>query len=187
MTGAVWGGVAAVAVASLAYLVYFDQKRQSDPAFRKKLRADRKKAEKKLEERKREAATAAAASRRTSASPAGGPAGRALNDEYIKQLEEEPFPKSQAEKEVYFMKHLDVGTELLSKGPKYYDAAAKCFIRVLKIYHDPMQLLMIIESTVPPAVFSLIMDLMAKDVGMAGAGGAAAASAPSQPTVEEIE
>ncbi len=83
------------------------------------LGADRKKAEKKLEERKREAAAAAAAaSRRTSASPAGGPAGRALNDEYIKQLEEEPFPKSQAEKEVYFMKHLDVGTDLLSKGKK---------------------------------------------------------------------
>lgn len=128
------------------------------------------------------------------------------------------------------MKHLDIGTELLSKGkkkptssatttstslpflssifhlffahqtksrpssslthsslgPKYYDAAAKCFIRVLKIYHDPMQLLMIIESTVPPAVFSLIMDLMAKDVGMAGAGNGASV-VQKQPTVEEIE
>ena len=49
-------------------------------------------------------------------------------------------------------------------GPSKYDEAACCFYRALKVYPNPIELVMIYQKTVPDVIFSLVMAMMAQEV-----------------------
>lgn len=87
-----------------------------------------------------------------------------FSEQFLTDLENEPAPKTLQDKEAYFIKHLDAGEKLLAKGPKFYEAAAGCFYRVLNIYPDPMQLLAVLETTIPAPVFNIVMSRMVSEV-----------------------
>ncbi len=82
----------------------------------------------------------------------------------LDELDNTPVPTSQQEREQYFVKQLSLAEELMTRGPQYFEAAAKCLLRVVKIYPDPMQLLMILEQSTPQPVFSILMDLLAVEM-----------------------
>ncbi|KAJ3082535.1 hypothetical protein HK102_001614 [Quaeritorhiza haematococci] len=142
-----YSSLAVAGLAAVGYLIYFDQKRMNDPAFRKKLRRQRREAEKSRQ------AYEAKQSKKTSGAPID-----------LEALAAEPVPASPEEREKYFIKQLSTGDELVQKGPMFFEAAAACYFRALKIWPDPMQLLMALEQSCPPPVFNTIMEMMAADV-----------------------
>ncbi|KAI8819435.1 MAS20 protein import receptor-domain-containing protein [Fimicolochytrium jonesii] len=145
ITAAVVTGVAAV-----GYLVYFDQKRHNDPAFRRKLRKQRKAAE---QAKRANAHSAPKAPKEQSFASMGG----GLNLD-------EPIPSDPQERGEFFVKHLQMGEALVQRGPQMHVAAAKCLFRALQAYGEPMNLLMVLQQTVPEPVMSLIMEMYAAEI-----------------------
>ncbi|TPX67760.1 hypothetical protein SpCBS45565_g03542 [Spizellomyces sp. 'palustris'] len=146
------GTAAAAAVCGIGYLIYFDQKRQRDPAFRRKLKKQRKE----VAHAKEADAAEARLRQRAAAAAASAPGGGIDLDE--------PIPTSPQERGEYFMKHLQMGEALLARGPQAYDVAAKCFFKALQAYAEPMNLLMVLQQSVPEPVLNTIMELYAADV-----------------------
>ncbi|KAJ3296961.1 hypothetical protein HK104_001006 [Borealophlyctis nickersoniae] len=160
------GGVAVAAVLGVGYMVYFDHKRRSDPQFRKQLRQQRNQAA-----RQREADEAAERLRAQSRTKAPVGVGVDIGAD-------DPVPTSNEERGEYFMKQLQTGETLLARGPSAYEEAANHFFSALRIYPEPMNLLMVFQQSLPEPVLNIIMEKMAADVRAAQDAGA---------SVEEIE
>ncbi|KAJ3098631.1 hypothetical protein HDU97_003896 [Phlyctochytrium planicorne] len=153
-----WVNVSVIAsVCAIGYLIYFDQRRQYDADFRKRLRKERKLAAKVRQEEDQKAKL------------------RAKTNDFLDE-EDDKLPTTDEEKQKYLSKQLILGEQLLSKGPSHYRAAATCLYRAIKIYPEPLKLLMAFQETVPPSVLEMIMGMMAMDVDNAKAGAADAAS-----------
>ncbi|PIA18610.1 MAS20-domain-containing protein [Coemansia reversa NRRL 1564] len=135
-------------VAGISYVAYFDYNRRNNPQFRRKLRRERKKAEKKAEKISKE-----------SLSDDVGD----LALELLKTLSDEKLPESQSEKEKYFMKNLSKGEALCQASPDSYPAAACCFYQALRVYPNPVELVMIYQKSTPEMVFRLVMSMMAQE------------------------
>jgi import receptor subunit TOM20 len=118
--------------ASLAYALYFDHKRRSDPDFRKNL----KKQQKKISRQNEEASKAAERSQKDKI--------RRVVDE----ANEEGFPKDPEETESYFMQEVARGEGMCQDGSDPVEAAL-CFYRALKVYPQPRELISIYDKTVP--------------------------------------
>ncbi|KAI9209377.1 MAS20 protein import receptor-domain-containing protein [Polychytrium aggregatum] len=144
------GLAAAVGILGVGYAIYFDQRRQHDRDFRKKIKKQKKEAQRlaALDKVAQEDAVRKAAA-------AAGPS------EPVKL--EDPSKLSAEERQAYFMKVLQTAEELLAQGPTQYQKAAQYFYHALKMYPDPMQLLMVLQQAVPPPVFELIMELTSQD------------------------
>ncbi|KAJ2557480.1 mitochondrial import receptor subunit tom20 [Coemansia sp. RSA 1933] len=136
------------AVAGLGYIAYFDYKRRHDRKFRRKLMRDRKKVEKK-------------ADGVSSSSP------DSINEiaiELLNEIANDELPTSPEEKEQFFMAQVSKGETLCSAGPSAYPLAACHFYQALKVYPNPVELVMIYEKSTPPEVFKLVMTMMAQEV-----------------------
>ncbi|KAF9131804.1 hypothetical protein BGX30_012935 [Mortierella sp. GBA39] len=140
--------VGMLAVATVGYAVYFDSKRQSDPEFKRKLKKDRKRAEKLAKTE---------AKRLTEESTQD-------IEEFLASVTEEDFPASMEEREQFCMAQLSAGEELFVKGPENYSKAAICFYKALKVYPAPAELVMVFQKTIPPDVFTVVMGMLSKDV-----------------------
>ncbi len=125
--------------ASLAYALYFDHKRRSDPDFRKNL----KKQQKKISRLNEEASKAAERSQKDKIR------------RMVEEANEEGFPKDPEEMESYFMQEVARGEGMCSDGSDPVEAAL-CFYRALKVYPQPRELISIYDKTVPK-VSSIIM------------------------------
>ncbi|KAJ1797531.1 mitochondrial import receptor subunit tom20, partial [Coemansia sp. RSA 2399] len=150
VTGKTIGVAAAVtaAVAGLGYIAYFDYKRRHDRKFRRKLMRDRKKVEKK-------------ADNVSSTSP------ESVNEiaiELLNKVAKDKLPASPEEKEQFFMAQVSKGETMCGAGPSAYSSAACHFYQALKVYPNPVELVMIYEKTTPPEVFKLVMTMMAQEV-----------------------
>ncbi len=75
-----------------------------------------------------------------------------------------PVPTDPAQKEAFFMEQLAHGEQLFRQGPEFFDASAICFYRAMKVYPQPMDLLVIFQRSTPEEVFNKLMELMAADV-----------------------
>jgi len=75
-----------------------------------------------------------------------------------------PVPTDPAQKEAFFMDQLANGEQLFRQGPEFFEASAICFYRAMKVYPNPMDLLVIFQRSTPEPVFNLLMELMASDV-----------------------
>ncbi|OMJ24277.1 Mitochondrial import receptor subunit tom20 [Smittium culicis] len=141
---------AGLIVAGAGYLAYFDYKRRNDPKFRRKLKKDYKKAKK--------------IAQSTSSNSEATVAERALF--LVEALQSEPLPTDPAEKETFFMSKVSAGETLAMKGPSEFENAAKNFYQALKIYPNPIELIMIYQKTVPQQIFELIMSMMTQEVNL---------------------
>ncbi|KZV77179.1 hypothetical protein PENSPDRAFT_645453 [Peniophora sp. CONT] len=143
---------------AIAYAVYFDSKRRTDAAFRKKLRKDKKKVDKSAASQQAASAAASTASL--------GPLNitevelRAA----IETVKKEELPASPEAKEQYFMQQVNMGETLCAQGPAFSLTAAMCFFRALRVYPSPVELLMIYQQTVPEPVFKLVVEMTQLDV-----------------------
>ncbi|GJE84992.1 MAS20-domain-containing protein [Phanerochaete sordida] len=145
--------IAGVTVLSgfLAYAVYFDYKRRNDADFRKKLRKDKKRVEK--------AATASS----STVDFTSGSRADVLKAEMAK-IRAEPLPEGTREKEQYFMEQATLGEQLCTQGPAFAVSAAFAFFRALRVYPSPVELIMLYQSSLPPEVFAVILELTNLDV-----------------------
>jgi import receptor subunit TOM20 len=53
---------------------------------------------------------------------------------------------------------------LLILGPSFYETAAKALLRAIQIYPDPVQLLMILQQSIPEPVFQIVLRQMQEDI-----------------------
>ncbi|KAJ1532924.1 hypothetical protein HK096_005987, partial [Nowakowskiella sp. JEL0078] len=78
--------------------------------------------------------------------------------------DDEPIPKTPAEREAYFVKQLHNGDELMQKGPEFYPDAAACLFRAVKVHPNPMQIMMMLQQAMPDVVFKMVVELMSSDI-----------------------
>ncbi|RKP24728.1 MAS20 protein import receptor-domain-containing protein, partial [Syncephalis pseudoplumigaleata] len=136
--------VGVLALLGVGYAIYFDHKRRSDPKFRRKLKRQRKRAEKehKLKEDVGEMATAN------------------IIASALARCDDETAPTSVEGKEKYFMDQIALGESLLPRGQAAYEDAAVHFYRAFRVYPSPMELLMILQKTLPNELFQIVMGMM---------------------------
>lgn len=116
----------------VAYAIYFDHRRRSDPEFRKALKRESKRTAKAAKEE---------------AEAAGAQQKKAVR-EAVRRANEEGFPKDPEEVESYFMQEVATGEQKCQDGSDHIDAAL-CFYRALKVYPQPRELINIYDKTVP--------------------------------------
>ncbi|MCJ1474746.1 hypothetical protein MMC13_003406 [Lambiella insularis] len=148
----------------LAYALYFDHKRQTDPEFRKALKR----------ESRREARVA-----RTQAEVQGAQQKEAIKAA-VEVAKEEGFPTDVEDKEAYFMNEVAKGETLCQDGTHFLEAqefsygtnsdagsdhveAAVCFYKALKVYPQPRDLISIYDKTVPKPVLDILAEMIATD------------------------
>jgi len=133
----------------LAYAVYFDHRRRTDPNFRKEL--------------KRESRRQARAAKEEA--EADKIKEKAAIKEAVKAAQEEGFPQNVEEKEAYFMEEVAQG-EMLSQSGTDNFAAALYFYRALKVYPEPSDLVNIYDKTVQRPVLDILSEMIALDDGL---------------------
>jgi len=79
-------------------------------------------------------------------------------------LDDDKLPETEEEKQRYLTRQLQLGEQFLNQGPAHFKAAATCLFKALKMYPDPLKLLMAFQDTVPQPVLEMIMAMMANDV-----------------------
>lgn len=126
---------------ALAYAVYFDHRRRSDPEFRKYL----KKQQKKIHKSDVEASKAADNAQKQKI--------RAVVDE----ANEDGFPRDSEEMQAYFMQELERGEQMCTDGSDPVDAAL-CFYKALKVYPQPRELISIYDKTVAKVCHNSVLD-----------------------------
>ncbi|KAJ3326802.1 hypothetical protein HDU76_012636 [Blyttiomyces sp. JEL0837] len=140
---------AGCAVFAIGYLIYFDQRRQRDPAFRKRLRKDRLAAAKAYAEDEKRAMDNVNATVKAAMDAMG--------------IDDDKIPTTEEERRIYLQRQLQLGEQFLNKGPSHYQAAATCLHRALRVYPDPLKLLMAFQETVPAPVLEIVLALMATE------------------------
>ncbi|PWY66458.1 putative mitochondrial import receptor subunit [Aspergillus heteromorphus CBS 117.55] len=133
----------------LAYAVYFDHKRQTDPDFRKSLKRNNRRLARAVKEEVE----------------AQGAQQREVIKAAMQQAKEEGFPTDLEEKETYFMGQVARGESLCAEG-MYQVEAALCFYKALKVYPQPKDLISIYDKTVPKEVLEILADMVAMDAGL---------------------
>ncbi|KAL1937720.1 hypothetical protein VTO73DRAFT_12873 [Trametes versicolor] len=144
--------VAAVTVLGglVAYAVYFDYKRRNDIEFRKKLRKEKKKVTKQTQQEQAQV-------------EAESSVGAAEIKAALFKIREEEVPPTPDEKETYFIMQVQVGEQLAQKGPAFFLQAAMAFFRALRVYPSPVELIMMLQSTLPAPLFKTFMELVNAD------------------------
>ncbi|KAF2459137.1 mitochondrial outer membrane translocase complex, subunit Tom20 domain-containing protein [Lineolata rhizophorae] len=134
----------------VAYALYFDYRRRSDPEFRRAL----KKASKRQEKAAKEAAEAEEKEMRTRIKAAIATA-TAETDPIIRS-------GSQDEHEAFFMQEVAKGEALCQDGSDPVDAALSLF-KALKVYPSPSDLINIYDRTVTKPVLDVLAQMIAAD------------------------
>ncbi|MCJ1484844.1 hypothetical protein MMC06_005017 [Schaereria dolodes] len=130
----------------IAYAIYFDHKRRTDPEFRKALKKESRKEARAAKEQ----AEAQGAQQKEAIKIA------------VAEAKEEGFPTDVEDREAYFMTEVARGETLSQDGSDSVEAAL-CFYKALKVYPQPRDLMSIYDKTVPKAVFDILADMIASD------------------------
>ncbi|KAF2873426.1 mitochondrial outer membrane translocase complex, subunit Tom20 domain-containing protein [Massariosphaeria phaeospora] len=142
-------GVGTVVTGVLAYALYFDHKRRTDPDFRKQLKRESKKQARAAKDE----------------ADAKGKEQKQAIQEAVARANEEGFPKDPEEVEAYFMQEVAQGEGLCQQGADSVDAAL-CFYRALKVYPNPRELINIYDKTVPKPVLDVLAEMIAVDTSI---------------------
>ncbi|KAL8686964.1 MAG: hypothetical protein Q9224_005290 [Gallowayella concinna] len=156
----------ALTTGCLAYAVYFDHKRRTDPEFRKNLKRESKRIAKVAKEEAKEEAEAQGAKQKR------------LIREAVTEAIEEGFPTNVEEKEAYFMNEVGHG-EVLCQNESTHIEAGLCFYKALKVYPQPGDLITIYDKTVPKPVLDIVAEMVAFDgsIPVGGFGGGSGSDA----------
>ncbi|OCK83414.1 protein import receptor MAS20 [Lepidopterella palustris CBS 459.81] len=138
--------VGAVVTGFLAYAVYFDHRRRTDPEFRKMLKRESKKQARAAKEE----------------AEAQGQEQKKAIRQAVDKANEEGFPTDPEEVEAYFMQEVARGEGLCQEGADTIEAAL-CFYRALKVYPQPRELIKIYDKTVPKPVLDALAEMIAVD------------------------
>ncbi|MCJ1470592.1 hypothetical protein MMC07_009238 [Pseudocyphellaria aurata] len=130
----------------LAYAVYFDHKRRSDPEFRKALKRESRREARALKEE----------------AEAQGIQQKQAIKAAVQAAREEGFPTDVEDKEAYFMNEVGRGEALCQDGSVQIEAAL-CFYRALKVYPQPRELIHIYDKTVPKPIIDILAEMIATD------------------------
>ncbi|KAL2827527.1 mitochondrial outer membrane translocase complex, subunit Tom20 domain-containing protein [Aspergillus cavernicola] len=130
----------------LAYAVYFDHKRQTDPDFRKSLKRNNRRMARVVKEE----------------AEAQGAQFREGIKQAVQQAKEEGFPTDLEEKEGYFMSQVAKGESLCTEGADKIEAAL-AFYKALKVYPQPRDLISIYDKTVQKEVLEVLAEMVAMD------------------------
>lgn len=141
--------VGTVVTGILAYAVYFDHRRRTDPEFRKQLKRESKRTARVAKEE---------------AESAGKEQRKAIR-EAVDKANEEGYPTDAEEIEAYFMQEVAQGEGMCQSGADSIDAAL-CFYRALKVYPNPRELISIYDKTVPKPVLDVLADMIAFDTSL---------------------
>nr|POE72294.1 mitochondrial import receptor subunit tom20 [Quercus suber] len=154
---------------ALAYAVYWDHRRRTDPEFRKYL----KKQHKKVSKLQQEQAKSAEQSQKQRIQAA------------IDEANEEGYPQGPEETESYFMQEVARGESMCTDGSDPVDAAV-CFYKALKVYPSPRELISIYDKTVPKPILDILAEMIAVDpsISVTGASSDAGSAALDPSTVE---
>ncbi|KAJ5584819.1 mitochondrial import receptor subunit (Tom20) [Penicillium hispanicum] len=133
----------------LAYAVYFDHKRQTDPDFRKSLKRNNRRLAKAVKEEEE----------------AQGAQQREAIKAAVQRAKDEGFPADLEEKESYFMSQVAKGEGLCAEGNEQIEAAL-AFYKALKVYPQPKDLISIYDKTVPKEVLEILAEMVAMDAGL---------------------
>ncbi|KAJ9201564.1 hypothetical protein DTO166G4_2803 [Paecilomyces variotii] len=133
----------------LAYAIYFDHKRQSDPEFRRALKKDNRRLARAVKEEVE----------------AQGAQQRETIKAVVEQAKDEGFPTDLEEKEAYFMSQVAKGESLCAEGSDNIEAAL-AFYKALKVYPQPKDLISIYDKTVPKEVLEILAEMVALDSGL---------------------
>ncbi|KAI4205683.1 MAG: hypothetical protein LQ350_000180 [Teloschistes chrysophthalmus] len=142
--------VGALTTGCLAYAIYFDHKRRTNPEFRKALKRESRRIAK---AEKEEAEENADRQKQTIRS-------------LVSSAQEEGFPSSVEEKEAYFMTAVGRGESLCQNESTHVEAAFS-FYKALKVYPQPGDLITIYDKTVPKPVLDILADMVAFDGSLA--------------------
>ncbi|TKA67679.1 hypothetical protein B0A49_06993 [Cryomyces minteri] len=140
------GVVGTVVTGFVAYAIYFDHKRRSDPNFRKALKRESKKQARAAKEE----------------ADAQGQKQKQQVREAVDQANEEGFPKDPEDTEAYFMQEVARGETLCQDGSDPVEAAL-CFYKALKVYPQPRELINIYDKTVPKPILDILAEMIAVD------------------------
>ncbi|KAF2744233.1 mitochondrial import receptor subunit tom-20 [Sporormia fimetaria CBS 119925] len=141
--------VGTVVTGLLAYAVWFDHRRRSDPEFRKQLKREHKRSARAAKE-DAESATKEQKKQIRAA---------------VERANEEGFPKDPEEVEAYFMQEVAQGEQMVQQGADHVEAAL-CFYRALKVYPNPRELINIYDKTVPKPVIDILAEMIAVDTSI---------------------
>jgi len=147
---AIVGAVTASAVAGLAaYAVYFDYKRRNDVEFRRDIKKSKRhhakqqaRELKSKEEKMIEMLKAAL--------------------DLVKDVEYPAGP----DREKFFMENIQNGELLFRQGPDMMVESAVCFYKAVKIYPSPMDLMVLLQKSVPEDVLGLVYGMLSMDQQM---------------------
>ncbi|KAK3391036.1 mitochondrial outer membrane translocase complex, subunit Tom20 domain-containing protein [Podospora didyma] len=137
---------AVLATGVLAYAVWFDYRRRTQPEFRRQLRRNERR---QARVQKVEAQHSQQAQRQAIK--------RAVDD-----AKEEGFPTSSEEKEQYFLEQVQNG-EILGADPANAIDAALAFYKALKVYPTPGDLISIYDNTVAKPILDVLAEMIAYD------------------------
>jgi len=155
--------VGTVVTGLLAYAVYFDHKRRTDPGFRKALKRESRRQARMAKEEEE----------------AQGQQHREAIKRAVQQAKDEGFPEDLEEKEAFFMSEVAQGEAKCADGSDPVDAAL-CFYKALKVYPQPKDLIGIYDKTVPKEILEILAEMIAQDdslkVGAFGGDGSGSES-----------
>jgi len=158
--------VGTITTGFLAYALYFDHKRRTDPNFRKQLKKESKRQARAAKE-EAEAHTIRQ---------------REVIRTAVQEAKEEGFPTDVEEKEAYFMQEVAQGEGLSQDGNNNIEAALS-FYKALKVYPQPSEFISIYDKTIPKPVLDILAEMIAfdseLDVGPFGGGPRSDAGIPS--------
>ncbi|KAF4587433.1 putative mitochondrial import receptor subunit TOM20 [Ophiocordyceps camponoti-floridani] len=132
--------------AAVAYAIYFDHRRRTDPEFRRELRRNARRRVR-LEREEAEAST-----RRR----------REAIKRKVDAAKQEGFPTTVEERETFFNESVNAG-EVLSADPASAVEAALAFYKGLKVYPSPGELIRIYDNTVPKPILDVLAEMIAYD------------------------
>ncbi|RHZ76497.1 hypothetical protein Glove_197g44 [Diversispora epigaea] len=141
-------GLSTVGVVGVGYAIYWDYMRRTNPEFRKKLKESKKRAAKQKKAAEKDAKVKAAGFVRKA----------------VEEVSNESLPVDVTAKEKYFMEQVAKGETLLSGGDDCFLEASLCFYKALKVYPNPVELIMIYQKTIPESVFNLVYEMMSLEV-----------------------
>ncbi|OAA68389.1 mitochondrial import receptor subunit [Niveomyces insectorum RCEF 264] len=138
--------VAAVATGLVAYALYFDHRRRTQPGFRRQLRRnERLQARAEKEQAQQETVKQ-----------------REVIKLAVDLAKAEGFPSSVEEKEAFFLDQVSKGEALASDATKGIESALH-FYKALKVYPTPGDLIRIYDQTVSKSILDVLAEMIAVD------------------------
>ncbi|KAF7504506.1 hypothetical protein GJ744_002126 [Endocarpon pusillum] len=159
--------VGTVVTGILAYAVYFDHKRRTDPEFRKALKRDARRQARMAKEAKE----------------VEGKQQKEAIKRAVEEAQEEGFPSDIEEREAFFMKEVAEGEARNGEGSDPVGAAL-CFYKALKVYPEPKTLINIYENTVSKDVLEILAVMCTQDKDLNNKIGGSASGSESGHGVE---